>query len=56
LAFLTILAVFYSIVICKKFVIKIKDGDLEIGEKLLTENKYWSVSYYEDIDKLQETF
>ena len=45
-----------NLIINKNFVIKIKDGDLEIGEKLLTENKYWSVSYYEDIDKLQETF
>jgi len=45
-----------NLILNKNFVIKIKDGKLKVGEKLLTENKYWGVSYYEDISKLQETF
>ena len=45
-----------NLILNKNFVIKIKAGELEVGEKLLIDNKYWSVSYYEDINKLQETF
>jgi len=45
-----------NLVLNKNFVIKIKTVDLEVGEKLLTDNKYWDVSYYDDISKLQKTF
>ncbi len=41
-----------DLIVNKNFVIKIKlNGELEDGEKLLTDNKYWDTSYYEDINK-----
>ena len=45
-----------NLMLNRNFVIKIKDGKLDVGEKSLTDNKYWDVSYYDDINKLQETF
>jgi ATP-dependent Clp protease ATP-binding subunit ClpA len=41
-----------DLIVNKNFVIKIKQSDvLEDGEKLLTDNKYWDTSYYENINK-----
>lgn len=45
-----------NLILNRNFVLKIKDGKLAVGERLLTDNKYWDVSYYDDISKLQETF
>jgi hypothetical protein len=44
-----------NLIINRNSVIKIKkDGDLEDGEKLLTDNKYWELSCYEDINKTKD--
>lgn len=44
-----------NLIINRNSVIKIKkDGDLEDGEKLLTDNKYWELSYYEDVNKTKD--
>jgi len=46
-----------DLVLNRNDVVKVKKGNkLGEGEKLLTENKYWEVSYYEDISHLNESF
>jgi len=41
-----------KLIVNKNSVIKVKKRDkLEEGEKLLTDNKYWELSYYDDVKK-----
>ena len=43
-----------KLILNKNSVIKVKKGDLEPDERLLTDNKYWELSYYDDINKEQD--
>ncbi len=46
-----------GLVLNRNDVVKIKKDDkLGEGEKLLIKNKYWDISYYEDISDLNESF
>jgi len=42
-----------KLILNKNSVIKLKKENLESDERLLTDNKYWEISYYDDINKGQ---